>query len=481
MEKNRGNQANANHTAPDSIILANVATLFVAAAVLGQAVLFNRPISPIAIGLGIYFCTNLLITFFWRRTADNAVKKAVGAWLALCQWGFLVIGVVTLAIGDIGAFPLARAVTALGLFGALTVIMSFCIVWIVGQTGAKQMQASLTAGASIVLAAAAVLAPTVRGQLQNLSGFTGHTKETAHSAPSNRIVAEPEHAPATTAHSAPNHETASEHPVAEHGSTEAGIVLPVANRNEHTANQVPQPLSKHGGAPHWEYNGKAGPENWGKIAKDFAACESGSQQSPIEIPRSTPTMAKWIQPFILPSALRIIDNGHTVQVNYDNGSKILVNNKPYETKQMHYHSPSEHEINGVSYPLEFHVVNKSTSGQLAVLGIMVEKGKHNPDLDPILEGMPKTSGTEVKVDGVNINLTKLLPRNREVYHYAGSLTTPPCSEGVAWNVFANPIQASSEQIERFKAKYFHNNRPVQPTNSRLFGKQATRDSTAPAH
>ncbi len=218
----------------------------------------------------------------------------------------------------------------------------------------------------------------------------------------------------------------------------------------------------------WSYGGETGPEAWGKLKSEYSAC-TGNQQSPINIVakqalESDMTKIKfdWSD-----TALQVKNNGHTIQANYDEGSSIKVNGDKFDLLQFHFHSPSEHALNGELYDMEAHFVHKADNGELAVVGVFFKEGKENKALAPIWNNMPQHVETK-DVAGIKINGEDLLPKDtKEYFHYMGSLTTPPCSEVVNWYVLAEPIEASKEQIEAFSEVIHANNRPVQPLNRRF--------------
>ena len=166
-----------------------------------------------------------------------------------------------------------------------------------------------------------------------------------------------------------------------------------------------------------------------------------------------------------PINLTVKNNGHTIQVDYPPGSAIVLDGKKYELLQFHFHTPSEHTVDRIALAMEMHLVHQNSEGNLAVVGVLVKEGEENYFLQQIWEHLPESKG-EKEVKGVKINAENLLPSNRDYYSYSGSLTTPPCSEGVSWNVLKMPIEASAEQIEHFMEIYQMNARPVQPLNRR---------------
>ncbi|MEZ4502375.1 MAG: carbonic anhydrase family protein [Dehalococcoidia bacterium] len=217
-------------------------------------------------------------------------------------------------------------------------------------------------------------------------------------------------------------------------------------------------------APHWTYAGETGPEMWGSLADDWAMCSTGTSQSPINISASLPIGLTDVQFDYVPSALTVINNGHTIQGNVAEGSGVMVDGERYELLQFHFHAPSEHEIDGKPAAMEVHFVHRNAEGELAVIGALYQLGEHNPTLDGVWAALPTTTEDEVHIDGFVAEA--LLPLDRSVFRYSGSLTTPPCSEGVKWHVITTPLSASAEQVEAFINIVGDNARPVQPLNGR---------------
>ncbi|GAB1621248.1 carbonic anhydrase family protein [Agarivorans albus] len=221
------------------------------------------------------------------------------------------------------------------------------------------------------------------------------------------------------------------------------------------------------GNGHWGYSGHQGPEHWGELAPEFSLCASGKNQSPINIAGTTkgelPTLALSYKA----AGSEVINNGHTIQVNYQPGSNISLAGHSFELKQFHFHSPSENTLKGKSFPLEAHFVHADEDGHLAVVAVMFEQGDENQELAKAWAQMPKHAGEQAAlldpVDGL-----ALWPKSHEYYRFNGSLTTPPCSEGVTWLVLKKPVSASEQQIRDFTAVMKHpNNRPVQAVNARV--------------
>jgi methyl-accepting chemotaxis protein/carbonic anhydrase len=221
-----------------------------------------------------------------------------------------------------------------------------------------------------------------------------------------------------------------------------------------------------GGGAHWGYNGHEGPANWGDLAPEYAVCKTGLSQSPINIDQTIPADLAAIQFAYQEVPLKIVNNGHTVQVNYPAGSSIVADGKSYQLLQFHFHSPSENVRQGSAYPLEMHLVHKASDGQLGVVGVFFEEGAPNPVLEQIWRHLPTQVGHEQQISGKAVNAALLLPRIGSYYHFDGSLTTPPCSEGVKWYVMQNPLSISRAQVEKFLGLVSENARPAQPLHSR---------------
>ena len=222
-----------------------------------------------------------------------------------------------------------------------------------------------------------------------------------------------------------------------------------------------------GAGAHWGYSGHEGPAHWGDLDKSYASCKLGKEQSPIDIKGATKAQMPAIAFDYKDGPLKIINNGHTVQVNFDKGSSIKVGDKKYDLLQTHFHTPSEELVNGKSYDMVWHLVHKSAEGKLAVVGVLVKSGAKNGAIEAVAANLPKEVGKEQAASGATINAANLLPTNRGYYHFAGSLTTPPCSEGVSWYVLKDPIEASPEQVKKFGAIFGSNARPAQPLNARM--------------
>jgi len=216
---------------------------------------------------------------------------------------------------------------------------------------------------------------------------------------------------------------------------------------------------------HWGYSGEGAPQNWGKLDPEFAACATGKSQSPIDLGKSKPGKLEPIQVDYKSGTTEILNNGHTVQVNYQPGSSLTVDGRRFELKQFHFHAPSENTFNGKHFPLEGHLVHADKDGKLAVVAVMFREGAANPLLSSLWKTMPRTEGEKKALKP--LSAVEMLPAERHYYRFDGSLTTPPCSESVRWLVIQEPMTASKDQITAFtKAMGHPNNRPVQPLNAR---------------
>jgi len=218
---------------------------------------------------------------------------------------------------------------------------------------------------------------------------------------------------------------------------------------------------------HWSYEGKGAPQSWDEISPDYAACGNGKRQSPIDITEGAKLDLESIRFDYKPSPLRIVDNGHTVQVNYEEGSFIVVDGVRYDLKQFHFHKPSEERIDGKAYDMVVHLVHQSADGRLAVVAVLMEAGAPNSFLKVLWPYLPLEAGREISPPEVAIDVNALLPDTRGYYAYMGSLTTPPCTEGVLWLVMKTPVSVSPEQVAIFGKLYSMNARPIQPSNGRL--------------
>lgn len=218
---------------------------------------------------------------------------------------------------------------------------------------------------------------------------------------------------------------------------------------------------------HWGYEGAAGPEHWGEINKDFHVCHDGKFQSPIDIKNAINGELPPLNLVFHTSVGSIINNGHTIQLNVNDGDDFVIDGDSFVLKQYHFHTPSENLINGKSFPLEAHFVHSNEKGELAVVGVMFEIGEENPSIDTIIKKIPSKINDQVQLKE-HVDLRGLFPSDRHYYRFSGSLTTPPCSEGLRWFIMKNTVQLSQAQLKIIQdALKGSNNRPIQPLNGRM--------------
>lgn len=216
--------------------------------------------------------------------------------------------------------------------------------------------------------------------------------------------------------------------------------------------------------PHWTYEGEEGPDRWGELAPEYAACADGSAQTPIDVTGAAEAdLADPVFDYAVPAAT-VVNNGHTVQANAAEGNTITVDGAVSPLKQIHFHAPSEHTIDGKAADAEVHFVHKTDEGVLTVVGVMIVEGTEaNAAWQPYVDSLTTAEGAETKVE---LDWAAMLPTARTTYRYSGSLTTPPCTEGVNWLLMSEPVSLSADQLAAFVAAYEGNNRPVQALNGR---------------
>ena len=260
-----------------------------------------------------------------------------------------------------------------------------------------------------------------------------------------------------TEHAAPK--SARIQPATQVSPTPKKKVEPVQTAVEH---RIDEPL-------HWGYSGSEGPKYWGELSAEFSTCKNGKNQSPIDLRDAKAVGTQGLADLDIryrDVPLKIENNGHSIQVNYPLGSYIKVGGKRYELLQYHFHTPSEHMKEGFNYPMEMHIVHRDGDGNFAVIGVIFQEGEENEYLNTLLNVLPKKTAKQKIYSALSVNPAYFIPANTEFYKYSGSLTTPPCTEGVYWMVFKQPITASAEQIQQMNEVMGENARPVNPVNSR---------------
>jgi carbonic anhydrase len=226
-------------------------------------------------------------------------------------------------------------------------------------------------------------------------------------------------------------------------------------------------LAVAGSGAHWGYQGEEGPAHWGELDPRYSACAAGMHQSPIDLHDAVKADLPPIEFHYAVAGRDEINNGHTIQIDYTPGSWVTLEGHDYELKQFHFHTPSENHVDGHAFPLEAHLVHEGKDGRLLVIAVMFEEGARNHALATAWQDMPERPHTHHELL-TRASAGALLPATRDYYRFDGSLTTPPCSEGVTWLVMKQPVTASKQQINHFAQVMGHpNNRPIQATNDRV--------------
>ena len=228
-------------------------------------------------------------------------------------------------------------------------------------------------------------------------------------------------------------------------------------------------------APHWAYTGAEGPTHWAELGPDYAMCSTGTEQSPIDLQPSGIKFMKadWLVPLAVkfgPSKLHVVNNGHTIQLNYDRGTTFSFEKRSYRLLQFHFHAPSEHTLNGQAAAMEMHMVfgTNKTPPDLAVIGFWLVEGAENPFFAKFWHVLPEKSGEKAEKE-IDLNVGDAVPANRQYWHYDGSLTTPPCGQGVKWFVLKGTSTVSRTQLDKFNGLFAGGptNRPTMPLYDRI--------------
>lgn len=225
---------------------------------------------------------------------------------------------------------------------------------------------------------------------------------------------------------------------------------------------------KDNGQGGFGYKGESGPDYWHELNQGWVLCAEGTIQSPINIDNNNiaaDEISLSTEFNYKSTDLQVLNTGTTILVNYEEGSSFIVDGEIYNLKQFHFHSPSEHTVNGSHYDLELHVVHLNENEEICVVGVLINSGEHNESFGKILDQLNNDKAGQNEI--IKFNAAELLPQsNSSFYYYEGSLTTPPCSEGVKWVIQKDPVTVSKTQIEKFRKIMYGNNRPVQPINER---------------
>lgn len=219
---------------------------------------------------------------------------------------------------------------------------------------------------------------------------------------------------------------------------------------------------------HWGYAGAEGPEHWGELGGDNATCVTGQRQSPVDINGNVPLRQAKIEFDYHPSAATIQNTGHTIQIAPADAGGIVVDGVRYQLKQFHFHSPSEHAVNGHRAVLETHFVHQNAKGDYLVIAVLSDIGAADPMLASLWTYLPTDAGKPVPLSDLLINPQDLMPATEDFYVYSGSLTTPPCTEGVTWMVYSSPLSVSTEQADAFVQLLGSNSRPLQERHDRNY-------------
>jgi carbonic anhydrase len=222
-------------------------------------------------------------------------------------------------------------------------------------------------------------------------------------------------------------------------------------------------------ASHWSYEGDGAPEHWGELDDTYKTCQSGMNQSPINIDTTIKAHLAPLQTHYTEGPMTLTNNGHTIQAGEkaDTRDSITLDKQAWTLQQFHFHAPSENEVHGKKYAMEMHLVHKNASGELAVVAVMFDKGAANTELEKLWVIMPEQAEQNATIRQ-DIDLNNLLPKDKTYWRFSGSLTTPPCSEGVTWIVLKHPLTVSTEQLAKFTHTLHHNNnRAIQTLHGRV--------------
>lgn len=222
-------------------------------------------------------------------------------------------------------------------------------------------------------------------------------------------------------------------------------------------------------AAHWGYEGGESPEHWGEVDDAYKICQTGMNQSPVNIES---TLSAHVTPLVthyIDGPVKLLNNGHTIQAALKVGTEdsITLDNSVWTLQQFHFHAPSENTVHGKHYAMEMHLVHKNAEGELAVVAVMFDTGAANPEIDDLWKNMPTHSEQDTALNA-SLDINKLLPVDKTYWRFSGSLTTPPCSEGVTWLVLKHPLTLSVGQLKKFTRVMQHdNNRPIQRLHGRV--------------
>lgn len=219
-------------------------------------------------------------------------------------------------------------------------------------------------------------------------------------------------------------------------------------------------------AADWSYMGDNGPETWGGLSSDFRTCGRGRRQSPIDLSGTMRSKSVPIALAYRPSPVEIANTGHTIQLRFKDGGGVVLDSVRYDLQQVHFHTPSEHAVSGKRSAMEAHFVHKNPKGEFLVIAVMLELGAADPIMGPIWAALPPTPGDPRPIENSLLNPRDMMPQIESFYTYSGSLTTPPCREGVTWMVFDQPMTIAPEQSDAYTKLIGLSARPLQDRNHR---------------
>jgi carbonic anhydrase len=223
-----------------------------------------------------------------------------------------------------------------------------------------------------------------------------------------------------------------------------------------------------GHGAHWAYEGENGPQAWAKLKPEFNVCAIGKRQSPIHIEDSAalPGPAEPLQLAYRASSGSVVNNGHTIQVDLEGDNTLNIRGTTYRLVQFHFHHPAEEKVNHKGFAMVAHLVHKSDDGKLAVVAVLMDPGAPSPLIEKVWTHMPLDTADRVRLPVGLIDMNELLPKDQRYYQFIGSLTTPPCTEGVLWLVLKQPVTLARDQLRLFAQQFPNNARPVQALNGR---------------
>lgn len=297
-------------------------------------------------------------------------------------------------------------------------------------------------------------APSTKPTTQNVApSKPSPAPATSEAAPAKSPTETPQEKPTKAASTAPvNADTP---PLAEKTEPDTAV-------SESVANKPSKPTKGRA----WGYQGKTGPEQWGKLSNEYAACASGLNQSPVAFESTIHSALKPIRMIHKFAAKEMLSTPNGLRVLFKEGNMMVLDKTAFQLKHLDFHTPSEHQLNGQSYPLEIQLWHEDSKKNIAIMSVLFKAGEPNAELTELLAQLPQKAGESIKLK-TRFTPNELMPTNPQYYRYSGSLTTPPCSEGIRWIVMKSPLQVSAEQVQAITTAIGgHNSRPIQPLHGR---------------